>query len=145
MVWSLSQTNFQRNIAVVIGINNYQNGIHQLKTAVNDAKAVADLLEKEYNYQKVVRLFSEHGETTLAALNQLLFDILPNKIKPTESDRLLFYFAGHGIARNSEDGPAGALIPQDAKLGNWETYLPMRKLNEALSQLECHHLLVILD
>ncbi|MEA5518808.1 ABC transporter substrate-binding protein [Limnoraphis robusta] len=145
MVWSLSQTNFQRNIAVVIGINNYQNGIHQLKTAVNDAKAVADLLENEYNYQKVVRLFPEHGETTLAALNQLLFDILPNKIKPTESDRLLFYFAGHGIARNSEDGPAGALIPQDANLGNWETYLPMKKLNEALSQLECHHLLVMLD
>ncbi|MFZ1029853.1 MAG: caspase family protein [Limnoraphis robusta] len=145
MVWSLSQTNFQRNIAVVIGINNYQNGIHQLKTAVNDAKAVANLLEKEYNYQKVVRLFPEHGETTLAALNQLLFDILPNQIKPTESDRLLFYFAGHGIARNSEDGPAGALIPQDAKLGSWETYLPMKKLNEALYQLDCHHLLVMLD
>ncbi|MEB3278071.1 MAG: caspase family protein [Lyngbya sp.] len=145
MVWSLSQTNFQRNIAVVIGINNYQNGIHQLKTAVNDAKAVADLLENEYKYQKVVRLFPEHGEATLAALNQLLFDILPNQIKPTESDRLLFYFAGHGIARNSEDGPAGALIPQDAKLGSWETYLPMKKLNEALHQLECHHLLVILD
>ena len=145
MVWSLSQTNFQRNIAVVIGINNYKNGIHQLKTAVNDAKAVADLLEKEYKYQQVVRLFPEHGEATLAALNQLLFETLPNKIKPTESDRLLFYFAGHGIARNSEDGPAGALIPQDAKLGSWETYLPMKKLNEALHQLNCHHLLVILD
>lgn len=145
MVWSLSQTNFQRNIAVVIGINNYQNGIHQLKTAVNDAKAVADLLEKEYNYQKVVRLFSEHGEATLAALNQLLFDILPNKIKPTEGDRLLFYFAGHGIARNSEDGPKGFLIPQDATLGKWETYLPMQDLNTALSKLNCHHLLVMLD
>ncbi|MCG8363795.1 MAG: hypothetical protein MJA27_10755 [Pseudanabaenales cyanobacterium] len=33
------------------------------------------------------------------------------------SDRLLFYFAGHGIALNGEDGPEGYLIPQDARLG----------------------------
>lgn len=151
MVWSLSQTNFQRNIAVVIGINNYQNGIHSLKTAVNDAKAIADLLEKDYKYQKVIRLFPDDhskatlGEATLAKINQLLFDELPNKIKPTEGDRLLFYFAGHGITRNSEDGPKGFLIPQDAKSGKQETYLPMQDLNTALSQLNCHHLLVILD
>jgi WD40 repeat protein len=147
MVWSLSQTNFQRNIAVVIGINNYQNGIHSLKTAVNDAKAIADLLQKEYKYQEVIRLFphDDHGEATREKLKELLFDKLPNEIKPTESDRLLFYFAGHGIARNSEDGPAGALIPQDATLGKWETYLPMQDLNTALSKLNCHHLLVVLD
>ncbi|MGB3509732.1 MAG: caspase family protein [Microcoleaceae cyanobacterium] len=145
MSWSLDRTNFNRNIAVVIGINNYQNGIHPLKTAVNDAKAIANLLEQEYEYQQVIRLFPDRNEATLPQLNQLLFETLPQKIKPTEGDRLLFYFAGHGIARNSEEGPAGAIIPQDAQLGEWETYLPMKKLNEALSQLDCHHLLVVLD
>jgi ABC-type branched-subunit amino acid transport system substrate-binding protein/WD40 repeat protein len=151
MIWSLNRTNFDRNIAVVIGINNYQNGISPLKTAVNDAKAIADLLEEEYKYQKVIRLFPDDhgkatlGEATLAKINQLLLETLPKEIKPTEGDRLLFYFAGHGIARNSEDGPAGALIPQDAKSEKWETYLPMQDLNTALSQLNCHHLLVILD
>ncbi|MFB2834334.1 caspase family protein [Floridanema evergladense] len=124
MIWSLNRTNFDRNIAVVIGINNYQNGIHPLKTAVNDARAIADLLEEKYEYQEVIRLFPDRGEATLAEINQLLFKTLPNKIQPTEGDRLLFYFAGHGIARNSEDEPAGALIPQDAKLRNWDTYLP---------------------
>ncbi|NET26718.1 caspase family protein [Okeania sp. SIO1I7] len=145
MNWSLDRTNFNRNIAVVIGINNYQNGIHPLKTAVNDARAIADLLEQEYEYQQVIRLFPNHQEATLTQLNQLLFETLPKEIKPTQGDRLLFYFAGHGIARNSEEGPAGAIIPQDAQLGEWQTYLPMKKLNEALSQLECHHLLVVLD
>ncbi|NET46391.1 caspase family protein [Okeania sp. SIO2B3] len=145
MNWSLDRTNFNRNIAVVIGINNYQNGINPLKTAVNDAKAIADLLEQEYEYQQVIRLFPNNQEATLAQLNQLLFETLPKEIKPTQGDRLLFYFAGHGIARNSEEGPAGAIIPQDAQLGEWQTYLPMQKLNEALSQLECHHLLVVLD
>ncbi len=61
MSWSEDRTNFERNIAVVIGINEYQNGIHQLSTPVNDAERLAELLEKEYEYQKVIRLFPPHG------------------------------------------------------------------------------------
>ncbi|NEQ58914.1 MAG: hypothetical protein F6K53_16555, partial [Moorea sp. SIO4A1] len=61
------------------------------------------------------------------------------------NDRLLFYFAGHGVALNGDDGPAGYLIPQDAKLGDTNSYLPMTKLHDALSQLPCRHFLGILD
>jgi hypothetical protein len=144
-LWSLDRTNFDRNIAVVIGIDNYQNGVQLLETAVNDARAIADLLEQEYEYQEVIRLFPSYREATLAEIKELLFETLPNKIKPTDVDRLIFYFAGHGIAWDSEYGPAGYLIPQDALLGKVETFLSTQKLNEALSQLDCHHLLVILD
>lgn len=35
MSWSNDRTNFDRNIAVIIGINDYQNGIHPLSTPVN--------------------------------------------------------------------------------------------------------------
>ncbi|NEP35876.1 caspase family protein, partial [Moorena sp. SIO3B2] len=63
----------------------------------------------------------------------------------TENDRLLFYFAGHGVALNGDDGPAGYLIPQDALLGDTNSYLPMTKLHDALSQLPCRHFLGILD
>ena len=145
MIWSLDRTNFDRNIAVVIGIDNYQNGIHQLKTAVNDARAIADLLEQEYEYQEVIRLFPDRSEATLAEINKLLFETLPNKIRPTEGDRLIFYFAGHGVATNSQDGPEGFIIPQDAELGKNETFLRMSDLIKSLSQLDLHHLLVILD
>ena len=125
-MWDNSRTNFDRNIAVFIGIKNYQNGIHKLSTPVNDATVLADLLKTEYDYQEVVCLFPPHGEATLKNLKDLLFETLPTKIQPTEGDRLLFYFAGHGIARNSKDGPAGYLIPQDAHVGKLETFLPMR-------------------
>jgi hypothetical protein len=94
-MWDYSRNNFERNLAVVIGINNYQNGIHKLSTAVNDATALADILETEYNYQQVIRLFPPHSEATLESLKELLSETLPNQIKPTEADRLLFYFAGH--------------------------------------------------
>ena len=53
MQWEENRTNFDRNLAVVIGIDCYNsNGIHDLKTAVGDAIAIADLLEEEYAYKK---------------------------------------------------------------------------------------------
>lgn len=141
-----NRTNFDRNLAVVIGINRYSsNGIHDLKTAVDDAIAIADLLEIEYAYKKtdIIRLLD--GEATLIGLKNLLSDTIPNQLKPTDSDRLIFYYAGHGIPRNSKDGPAGYLVPQDADLNNADSFLPMQYVYEQLSQLACHHLLVILD
>lgn len=146
MAWEYDKTNFDRNLAVVVGINCYKSeSIQDLKTPVSDARALADLLETEYGYEpeNVVRLFDD--ATTLTGLQTLLDDTLPNQLKPTESDRLIFYFAGHGIPRNGQDGPEGYLVPQDADSQKQDSFLPMSKVYEALSKLECHHLLVILD
>ncbi|MBD2605956.1 caspase family protein [Scytonema hofmannii FACHB-248] len=161
MTWDNNRTNFERNLAVVIGIDRYDSrGIHDLQTAVSDANAIANLLRDEYGYKDeyIVRLFSpKNDEATLKTLNQpyrpatleelriLLTETLPNQLKPTSADRLLFYFAGHGIPRNSQDGPAGYLVPQTAEQGKPDSFLPMRELHDALSKLECHHLLIILD
>jgi len=131
---------FARSLAIVIGINQYGNGISMLQTAVNDAKAIARILEQEHKY--TVRLLLDQA-ASLQALQQLLDQELTRYIHP--DDRLLFYFAGHGIALNGEDGPEGFLIPQDAKLGDTKSYLPMAKLQAALSDLPCRHFLGILD
>ncbi len=133
---------FTRSVAVVVGINKYQNGISKLHTATEDATELSRILTKTYNYE-VVRLLDE--EATLENLKQLLLETLPNKIRPTEEDRVLFYFAGHGTALNSEDGPTGYLVPQNAKPEVRDTFLPMQELHNALTSLECRHLLTILD
>lgn len=147
MAWEYDKTNFDRNLAVVIGIDHYKSdSIHDLSTPVSDARALADLLETEYEYkpENVVRLFD--SAATLTGLQTLLTDILPNQLKPTKGDRLIFYFAGHGIPRNSKDGPEGYLVPQDADWQKDGSFLAMSEVYEALkSKLECHHLLVILD
>ena len=131
---------FQRSIAIVIGINNYQHGIPTLRTAVNDAKKISKILGKQHNY-KIWGLLDE--QATLASFLRLLEESLAHKIQA--SDRLIFYFAGHGIALNGDDGPEGFLIPQDARLGDTSTYLPMARLQKALNQLPCRHFLGILD
>ena len=131
---------FARNLAVVLGINQYDGGIAPLQTATNDATALAQILKEKHNYQ--VRLWVDK-QATLTNLNHLLEELLPKTV--TEGDRLLFYFAGHGIALNGENGPEGYLIPQDARLGKVESYLPMSELNQALAKLPCRHFLAVLD
>ena len=131
---------FKRNLAFVIGINNYNNGIPQLQTPINDAKKLVEILREKHGYQVWVCL----DETaTLQTLNNLLTTTLPQQVQA--DDRLLFYFAGHGVALNGHDGPEGYLIPQDAKLGDIQSYLAMTKLQAALTQLPCRHFLGIFD
>lgn len=131
---------FNNNWAVVIGINDYSHGIDRLTTARPDAKRLAEILEKKHDY--TVDLIIE--DVTKSRLTTLLEKTLSARI--SKNDRLLFYFAGHGEALNSEDdGPAGYLIPQDAILGDPNTYLPMQMIHNALTKLPCRHCLVILD
>ena len=132
---------FSRSLAVIIGIDQYRNGINSLQTATNDAREIARILEQDHNYEQVWLLLDE--QATRTALEQLLDQILVKKIQT--DDRLLFYFAGHGVALNGDDGPEGYLIPQDAKAGDAGSYLPMSQLQEALSKLPCRHFLGILD
>lgn len=135
-----AETGFARNLAFIIGIDNYQNGVPPLKTAVNDAKKLVEVLRSKHQYQTWICL---DNVATLSNLNQFLEEKLPAQV--TENDRLLFYFAGHGVALNGDDGPVGYLIPQDAKLNETKSYLPMAKLHSALSKLPCRHFLGILD
>ena len=58
---------FRQSHAVVIGINGYGNGIPQLRTAVNDARGTAHVLESRFGYS--VQLLTE--EVTREALQTL--------------------------------------------------------------------------
>ena len=142
--WSSDRTNFDRNLAVIIGIDDYEGTkISKLSTPVSDATALADLLEKKFGYDNVRRLIN--ADASLAGLKTLFNKTLPHELKPTESDRLIVYFAGHGVPKNSDEGPTGYLVPHNAESGKEETFLPMTDVWAALEKLECHHLLIILD
>jgi uncharacterized caspase-like protein len=80
---------------------------------------------------------------SLPKLRQLLKEELPSLLGP--SDRVLLYFAGHGVAADGDDGSVGYLIPQDARREDVSTFLPMQELHDALTALPCRHLRAILD
>ena len=130
---------FQRSLAIIIGINNYANGIPSLTTAANDAERLAQILQTEYGY--AVHLLANGAGK--AELTQLFQEQLA--VEVGAGDRLLVYFAGHGIALDGEDGPEGFLIPSDAHPEERATFLPMTTVYRGLIDLPCRHVLVILD
>ena len=129
---------FRSSIAVVIGINEYTGRIPSLRTPVADATRLADVLEQQHGYL-VVQLTEN---VTLGRLKNLWND---DRLALKPDDRLFFYFAGHGIALNGEDGPSGYLVPEDAKLDDPSTFMPMVELYHSLAALPCKHLLLVLD
>jgi WD40 repeat protein len=129
---------FTHSCAVVIGIDRYQQ-IRPLNTAVSDARRLAEFLGSEHGYDDVPLL----EDATCATLAQELGERLATRIG--EDDRLLLYFAGHGIALDGDDGPEGFLIPADARADDRTTFVAMADLYRWLEALPCRHLLVILD
>ncbi|MGD1849282.1 MAG: caspase domain-containing protein [Cyanophyceae cyanobacterium] len=154
----------QRNFAIIIGVNAYENGIPPLKTAVNDAQAIGELLAERYGYQ-VLNLLDADATSAkvLDCLSQLKSGSLRLKeecIALQEADQTLFYFAGHGVARDTLDesgdgSPAGFNLPQDANTNQTDSgqngqsspdnFIAMQLVHDALVDLPCRHLLLILD
>lgn len=131
---------FRRSLAIAIGIERYSHGVPALRTAVDDAKRVADILATHHGYESIVVL---DAEATHARIVSLLKEELPSRVGP--DDRVCFYFAGHGVALDGDQGPNGYLLPVDAVRGDESTYLYMPLVHDALLALPCRHMLVILD
>lgn len=130
---------FEHSLALVIGINAYSNGISALTTPVNDAKQVARILYEKHQYATHLLV----DGVTLARLSAIFEQALPQLVGA--QDRLLVYFAGHGLAMDGDDGPAGYLVVQDSRVDDRLSFLPMTDLHRWLSALSCRHLLVVLD
>ncbi|AVH74355.1 nSTAND1 domain-containing NTPase [Nostoc sp. 'Lobaria pulmonaria (5183) cyanobiont'] len=147
---SKSSDEFENSFAIVVGINNYEK--KPLETAVNDAEKICEILKDRYGY-KVQLLTNE--QATKEKLEEVFEDLKKNQITVddkkeniTNKDRLFFYFAGHGIGKDPYDDRkelAGFLIPQNAVIDNTITYITMQECHDALINLECRHMLAILD
>ena len=102
---------FGRYHALVIGINDYRH-LPKLRTAVNDATAVANVLRKRYGFE-VTLLLNPTRSDVIRGLDELRGEL-------TERDNLLIYYAGHGVLDVEAD--MGFWQPVDAEEGtraNW--------------------------
>lgn len=129
---------FVTSHAFIVGINDYEH-ISSLTTAVNDASKLAETLEADHGYQVYPPLLN----ATKAQLETLFQETIPQTVMP--QDRVLFYFAGHGIALNSDDDPQGYFVPSDASPENPDSLVSMDLLHEIVDNLPCKHGLLIMD
>ncbi|MBO9150801.1 caspase family protein [Chitinophaga sp. GCM10012297] len=126
--------NFAAHKAFIIGISNYRS-FPSLQTPLHDGKELARLLRAQ---QFAV-------EELYDADKQELTDFLETMRKNIrQNDRVLLYYAGHGMARDHANRPEGWLIPRDGEK-DVSTFVSMEWLSALINQLPCRHFLLLLD
>lgn len=105
-----------RKYAVIIGINGYEDaGILDLQCAVNDAKAVYQLLQSApggFTADNMILITDEAGQGRRPTRGVILRFLKSFIALAGEKDTILVYFAGHGIAVEGRL----FLLPADASL-----------------------------
>jgi hypothetical protein len=125
---------YGRYFALVIGNNKYQY-LPDLRTAVNDAKALADLLDQTYSFTVTLLLDATRSDI-LDALDKMAETL-------GEADNLLIYYAGHGLL--DEGAGRGYWLATDAKPNRRNNWVSNSTLTDTLSILEAKHVMVIAD
>ena len=126
--------NFGGYHALVIGIDRYR-AIDPLKTAVHDARTVADLLSKEYGFKVTLLVDATRGQILDA------FDDLRRAL--TENDNLLVYYAGHGFL--DRDSDRGFWLPVDAHTDRRSNWLSNADIADMVRGARAKHVLVVAD
>ncbi|MCK5189182.1 MAG: caspase family protein, partial [Methylococcales bacterium] len=126
--------NFGRFYALIIGNKDYAQ-LPSLKTSVNDAKAVEEVLRTRYGY-KTTLLINANRHQVMTAFNDL------RKVL-TEQDNLLIYYAGHGEIDKSDQ--SAYWLPADAEIDNSANWLSSHSITQYLNIMSARHILVVAD
>ena len=120
--------------ALVIGNDKYEV-LPSLKTAVNDANAVASVLENKYGF-KTKLLLNATRYDILLTLNQLRESL-------GENDNLLIYYAGHGELDAKND--RGYWLPVDADPHLNANWISNIAITDILNAMNAKHVMVVAD
>ncbi|MSQ84660.1 MAG: hypothetical protein EXR77_17600 [Myxococcales bacterium] len=130
---------YRKSWAVVIGIDAYHH-IPQLGGAVRDATRVGEYLKT----QGFDVLTLTNDKATRGAITELIGDKLPSKVGP--DDRVLIFFAGHGLSRGEGDTAMGYLMPVEGKRDSpASTAISMAELQRWFAQYKAKHILYVAD
>lgn len=133
---NLKEVPFGRYHALVIGNNDYNSvGLDALDTAVNDANAVADILQKRYGFEVSLVL-----NATRDAILQAMEDM---RRKLNENDNLLIYYAGHGIV--DPENNQGYWIPVDGTNSSTARWLSNATISDQIRAMNARNVMVIAD
>ncbi len=133
-----------RGYALVVGVGRYEHlpRANWLRFSESDADAMYRVLISQrggaFPAENVHKLIG--ADATLANVRRELEQWLPSVARA--NDRVVVYFAGHGIVR----GASGYLAPYDLDLDDVAgTGLPMREIGEAARKLDAHWKAIFLD
>lgn len=131
---SIAEIDFGSYHALIVGNNDYRY-LPKLRTAVNDAKAMAVLLQDKYGFELQLLLNATRADI-LRAINGYRRTL-------GQRDNLLIYYAGHGWL--DEDADQGYWLPVDATRQDPTNWISNGSITDALRAMEAKHVLVIAD
>ena len=126
--------NTGKRIALLIGNNEYRT-LPVLETPINDIQALAKVLRKGYGYDSV--LLQDATRTQILSALSHYRDTLG------VDDRLILYYAGHGII--DEITKRGYWLPIDADEQNPSNWVSSVEVSDLLFSIKAQHTLVIAD
>lgn len=136
--------NLGKYYALIIGINDYQFPLQNLKTPVNDAKRVEALLRQKYGFDTTLLINDGTIKPTRQGFNKAMRKFI-KKIK--EGDNFLIYFAGHGDLRSNR----AHWLPQDAEFEDDTNWLSTDDITKKIeyrndsNSIKARHVLIIAD
>lgn len=136
---------YNKSYAVVIGIDQYTNlpFDKQLSYAVQDAKGVAEILKKNFKFDKIITLYN--GEATKANIMKVLSGDLS---KISEKDSVFVFWAGHGYTEKTSRGDLGYLVPFDGTFEESQLYenISMTMIKDDISKrIPAKHIFYVMD
>lgn len=125
---------FGRYHALVVGMDRYRD-LPALETATNDARAVAEVLERSYGFE--VRLLTD------ATRSQIIEALDEYRARLGQRDNLLIYYAGHGWLDQEAD--QGFWLPVDARRDSRVNWISNDSIRDAARAMKAKHVLVVAD
>lgn len=124
--------------ALIIGIDNYSGKWSKLKNAVNDAKAIENVLKTNYKFTSFKTLYNDQ-----ATRNNIIssFETLMKIVKP--EDNVFIYYSGHGDYK--KDLNKGYWVPIDAQTLSVTNYVSNSDLQTFLTGIQSKHTLLVAD
>ena len=125
---------FGRYHALVIGNNDYKE-LPKLDMAVVDARAIADLLRGQYDFDVELLIDVTRNEVmaSLAALRRRL----------TSDDNLVIFYSGHGYYDDAAD--RGYWLPVDADRDNPANWVSNADITDMIKAMQARHVLIVAD
>ena len=125
--------------ALIIGIDKYKEA-PALETAVNDARAVRDVLIERYGFKRkhVIELFDQQatGSNIQDALYKLTQDAGPE-------DSIFIYYAGHG--QYDKDGRLGWWVPVEGRPQSPGTFITNASIRDYIDGMKAKHVYLVAD
>lgn len=129
---------YEDSWALVMGVDQYQH-LPPLAAATQGARDLAKILQTNYGFQTTLLLDAD-------VTRDAVFDWL-NHVRrtATPNDRVMVYFAGHGMTRGTGAYERGYLALAHTRPDEWHTTLEMDDVVEESHYLPTKHLLYVLD